>query len=84
MDRRVSESFPRSEDVPHYGSFTKSVRAGRVVFVLGSHPSCRKFSISERGREGVKSCVLYKQSIEGSRRTISADGEVSFCINNNF
>ena len=39
----------------------KSVRVGRrVVFVLGSHPAYRKFSIDKRRRQSAKACVLYK------------------------
>ena len=57
----MSESFPRFEDVPYYDTFTESVHVRRrVVFVLGSHLACRKFSIGEGGRKGAKACVLYK------------------------
>ena len=85
MDERVSKSLSRLENLPHYGFFTKSVRVGKgVVFVLGSKSTRRKFSIGEGGREDTKGCVLCKQSAEGSRRTISINREVGFCINNGF
>ena len=85
MDGRVSKSLSRLEDLPHYGFFTKSVRAGKgVVFVLGSNSTCRKFNIGEGGREDTEACILYKQSAEGSRRTIPINKEVGFCINNGF
>ena len=81
----MSKSLSRLENLPHYSSFTKSVRAGRgVVFVLGSNSTCRKFNIGKEGKEDTKACVLYKQSVEGSGRTISINREVDFCINNNF
>ena len=35
-------------------------------------------------RESAEACILYKPSIERSRRMISADGEIVFCINNGF
>ena len=54
------KSLSRFEDLPHYGSFTKYVHVGRVVFVLGSNSTCRKFSIDEGGREDTKTCILYK------------------------
>ena len=85
MDGQVLKSLSRHEDLPHYGFFTKSVRARRgVVFVLGSNSTCRKFSIGEGGREDTKACILYKQSAERSVRTISINRKVGFCINNGF
>ena len=85
MDERVSKSLSRLEDLPHYGSFTKSICAGRgVVFVLGSNSTCRKFRIGEGRREETKACVLYKQSAEGSGRTIPTNREVGFYIDNGF
>ena len=79
------KSLSRLEDLPHYDSFTKSIRARRgVVFVLGSNSTRRKFSIGEGRREETKACVLYKQSAEGSGRTISINGKVGFYINNGF
>ena len=85
MDERVSKSLSRLENLPHYDFFTKSVRVGReVVFVLGSNSTRCKFSIGEGGREDTKAYVLCKQSAEGSRRTISINREVGFCINNGF
>ena len=59
----MSESFLRPKDVPHYGSFAKSVRAGRgVVFILGSDSTCFKLSIDLGRRKGSEACVLYKSS----------------------
>ena len=85
MDGRVPKSLLRLEDLPHYGSFTKSVCPGKgVVFVLGSNSTRRKFSIGEGRREETKACVLYKQSVEGSGRTIPINREVGFCIDNGF
>ena len=85
MDGRVPKSLLRLEDLPHYGSFTKSVCPGKgVVFVLGSNSTRRKFGISEGGREDTKVYVLYKQSAAGSERTISTNREVGFCIDNGF
>ena len=61
MDGRVPKSLLRLEDLPHYGSFNKSICPGRgVVFVLGSNSTRRKFGIGEGGREDTKVCVLYK------------------------
>ena len=85
MDGRVPKSLLRLEDLPHYGSFTKSVCPGKgVVFVLASNSTRRKFGIGEGGREDTKVCVLYKQSAAGSERTISTNREVGFCIDNGF
>ena len=84
MDRRMLKSLSRFEDLPHYDSFTKSVHVGRVVFVLGSNSTCGKFSIDEGGREDTKTCILYKQSAEGSGRMMPINREVGFCINNGF
>ena len=85
MDGRVSKSLSRLENLPHYNFFTKSVRVGRgVVFVLGSNSTRRKFNIGKGRREEIKACVLYKQSVEGSRRTIPINREVGFCIDNGF
>ena len=78
------KSLSRFEDLPHYGSFTKYVHVGRVVFVLDSNSTCRKFSIDEGGREDTKTCILYKQSTKGSGRTISANRKAGFCIDNGF
>ena len=81
----MSESFRRFEGVSHHGSFAKSVRVGRrVVFVLGSNSTRRKFNIGKGRREETKACVLYKQSVEGSGRTIPINREVGFCIDNDF
>ena len=63
MDGRVLESFPRPEDVLHYGSFAESVRAGKgVVFILVSDSTCCKLSIDPGRRKGSEACVLYKLS----------------------
>ena len=79
------KSLSRLEDLPHYDSFTKSIRARRgVVFVLSSNSTCRKFNIGEGRREETKACVLYKQSAKGSGRTIPTNREVDFCIDNGF
>ena len=85
MDGRVSKNLSRLKDLPHYGSFTKSIHAKRrVVFVLGSNSTRRKFNIGKGRREETKACVLYKQSVEGSGRTIPINREVGFCIDNDF
>ena len=77
----MSKTLSRLKDLPHYGSFTKSIFAGRgVVFVLGSNSTCRKFSIGEGRMEETKACVLYKQSAEGSGRTIPTNREVGFAL----
>ena len=63
MDGRVSESFPRLKDTPHYGSFVESIRAKRgVVFILSSDSTCYKLNIDLGRRKGSKACVLYKSS----------------------
>ena len=81
MDGRVSKNLSRLKDLPYYGSFTKSIHArGRVVFVLGSNSTRRKFNIGKGRREEIKACVLYKQSVEGSRRTIPINREVGFAL----
>ena len=85
MDGRVPKSLLRLEDLPHYGSFTKSVCPGKgVVFVLASNSTRRKFGIGEGGREDTKVCVLYKQSAAGSKRTISTNGEIGLRTNHSF
>ena len=81
----MRKSLPRLKDVPRYGSVAKSVRDGRgVIFVLSGDPTCHEFSIGKGGRKSVKARVLYKQSTERSRRTISVDRKASFCTNNSF
>ena len=81
----MPKSLSRLEDLPYYGSFTKSICPGRgVVFVLGSSSTRRKFDVGEGRREDTKACVLYKQSTAGSRRMISTNREVGFCIDNGF
>ena len=81
----MSKTLSRLKDLPHYGFFTKSIYAGRgVVFVLGSNSTRRKFTIGEGRREETKACVLYKQSAEGSGRTIPINREVGFHIDNGF
>ena len=63
MDGRVSESFPRLKDIPHYGSFVESIRAGRgVVFILSSDSTCYKFSVDQGRRKGAETSILHKQS----------------------
>ena len=52
--------------------------------MLSSILACSKFSINQGRREGAEACILYKPSIERSRKTISVDGEIGFCINNSF
>ena len=85
MDGRVSKNLSRLKDLPHYSSFTKSIRARRrVVFVLSSNSTRRKFNIGKGRREETKAYVLYKQSVEGSGRTIPINREVGFCIDNGF
>ena len=77
--------LPRLEDVPYYSSIAKSVCDRRgVVFVLRSDPSCYEFDIDTRRRKSAKAHVLYKQSLEGSGRTIFVNREASFCANNSF
>ena len=85
MDERVSKSILRLEDLPHYGSFTKSIYAGKgVIFVLGNNSTRHKFNIGEGRGEETKAYLLYKQSVEGSGRSIPTKREVGFCIDNDF
>ena len=85
MDGRVSKSLLRLEDLPYYGSFTKSIYAGKgVIFVLGNNSTRHKFNIGEGRGEETKAYLLYKQSVEGSGRSIPTNREVGFCIDNDF
>ena len=85
MDGRVSKSLLRLEDLPYYGSFTKSIYAGKgVIFVLGNNSTRHKFNIGEGRGEETKAYLLYKQSVEGSGRSIPINREVGFCIDNDF
>ena len=77
----MSKNLSRLKDLPHYGSFTKSIYAGRgVIFVLGNNSTRHKFSIGEGRGEETKACVLYKQSVEGSGRSIPTNREVGFAL----
>ena len=62
----MSKSLSRLEDLPHYGSFTKSIHAGRgVVFVLGSNSTRRKFSIGKGRREEQKPVYYTSRVLRG-------------------
>ena len=81
MDGRVSKSLLRLEDLPYYGSFTKSIYAGKgVIFVLGNNSTRHKFNIGEGRGEETKAYLLYKQSVEGSGRSIPTNREVGFAL----
>ena len=79
------KGLPRLEDVPRYSSIAKSICDGRrVVLVPSSDLSCYEFGINTGRRKSAKACVIYKQSIEGSERTISVNRKASLRANNNF
>ena len=81
----MPKSLPRLEDIPHYSSTAKSICDGRgVVFIPSSDPSCCEFSIDTGRRKSAKARVLYKQSIEGSRRAISINRKASLRANSSF
>jgi len=85
MDGRVSKSFPRPEDISHYSPLVESVYVGRgIVLVLGSDSTCCKFNIDQRRRKGIEASLLYKQSVQRSRRTVSTDREIGLFTNNSF
>ena len=79
------KGLPRLGDVPRYSSIAKSICDGRgVVLVPSSDPSCCEFGINTGRRKSAKARVIYKQSIEGSKRAIFVNRKASLRANNSF